>query len=92
VNSNLTGYARVQAKAPKAFAICDTCGLLYNHVDLVPQMEFQGNDLRPTGFLVCTKTCNDQPQPQLTTPILPPDPEPIENPRPDTSGQVGQAP
>jgi hypothetical protein len=78
---NPQGYARTSRRAPRAFAICDTCGLQYNHDDLVPQMEYQGNDLRPTGFLVCRRTCNDRPQPQLTTPILPRDPQPIDQPR-----------
>lgn len=78
---NPQGFARVNRRAPRAFGICDTCGLQYNHDDLVQLMEYQGNELRWTGFLVCTRTCNDRPQPQLTTPILPRDPQPIDQPR-----------
>lgn len=82
-NNNLTGRARVSTRHPEAFGVCDTCGFVYNRVQLVEQMEYQGNDVRPTGFLVCTSTCNDMPQPQFSTPILPNDPYPILNPRPD---------
>lgn len=78
---NPQGFARTNRRHPQAFAICDTCGLQYNRVDLVQDMEYQGNQLRWTGFLVCKRTCNDEPQPQLTTPILPRDPQPIDQPR-----------
>ena len=80
---NPQGFARTSRRKPQAFAICDTCGLQYNRVDLVKNMEYMGNELRWTGFLVCTRTCNDKPQPQLTTPILPRDPQPIDQPRPE---------
>lgn len=82
-DNNLTGRARVSTRTPQAFGICDTCGFLYNRVQLVDQMEYFGNTIRPTGFLVCTATCNDLPQPQLSTPVLPNDPYPIINPRPE---------
>ena len=77
------GFARVRARSPEAFGICDTCGFQFNRTDLVAQMEYQGNALQKTGFMVCTRTCNDVPQPQLTTPILPNDPYPILDPRPE---------
>ena len=83
MNTNLTGFARVSTRQPEAFAICDTCGHLFNHTSLVQQMEFHGNSIRPTGFMVCTRTCTDTPQPQISTPILPNDPYPIKNPRPE---------
>jgi hypothetical protein len=78
-----TGRARVNRRAPQAFGVCDNCGIWYNHCDLVEEKQWQGNALRSTGFLVCTVTCYDEPQPQLMTPILPADPYPILNPRPE---------
>jgi hypothetical protein len=82
-NSNLNGFARVSRRAPSAFAICDTCGYQFNRTALVEQMEYFGNEIRKTGFLVCQRTCNDIPQPQISTPILPNDPYPVRNPRPE---------
>lgn|GEM_PF-1516756 len=85
---NPTGFARVSRRAPKGFGICDTCGYLYNRIDLVEQVEFYGNEVKWTGSMVCTRTCSDKPQAQLTSPILPPDPEPLDNPRPETAWQI----
>lgn len=45
------------------------------------QEEWAGTRLAQTGFLRCA-ACIDVPQPQLRTFILPPDPVPIQNPRP----------
>lgn len=39
--------------------------------------------LQNLRILVCTQTCLDVPQPQLRTIILPPDPVPVSNPRPE---------
>jgi hypothetical protein len=79
--SNPTGFARVSRRYPRAFAMCSQCNYWFNRVDLVEQMEFQGNEVRPTGFFVCTRTCYDVPQPQLSTPVLPNDPQPIRLPQ-----------
>src|SRR4051812_40497747 len=76
-----TGRARVDQNFPQAFATCDRCGMFYNRVDLVWQYEYAGNGLRNTGFLFCTRTCLDVPQPQLKTRNIPPDPPPILNAR-----------
>ena len=74
------GRARVSSKNPQAFAICDNCGFLYNHIDLVWQREWAGNRLINTQQLVCRK-CNDRPNPQLRAIVLPADPMPVLNPR-----------
>jgi hypothetical protein len=79
---DIHGRARVDARDPRAFGVCDDCGEWFNKVDLIPQMEWYGNRLMPTGFLVCWQ-CNDIPQDQLRTVILPPDPIPVEQPRPE---------
>jgi len=78
-----TGRARVDPKNPRAFAVCDRCGLLYNLKSLVAEMEWRGPRLMETGYLVCTVTCLDVPQEQLRPRILPPDPVPVFNPRPE---------
>lgn len=77
------GRARVSASAPQAFGRCDRCGIWYNRVDLVPETEWFGNELRPTGQIVCTRTCEDEPFPFYRPVILPPDPLPVLNPRPE---------
>jgi hypothetical protein len=74
------GRAKVSSKNPQAFAICDGCGFLYNHVDLVWQMEWAGNRIINQHQLVCRR-CNDVPNQQLRAIVLPADPQPIMNPR-----------
>ncbi len=81
------GRARVNARSPVAFAICDRCGFRYNHDELVWQYEWAGNALQNQRILVCTRTCNDLPNEQLRVFVLPADPVPIINPRPDLSNQ-----
>lgn len=76
------GRAQVDPDSPRAFAICDRCGFLYNHQDLRWQFEWVGPQLQNLRLLVC-ETCLDQPQEQLRTIILPPDPLPILNARPE---------
>lgn len=74
------GRARVSTKSPQAFAICDKCGFLFNHVDLRWQLEWAGNKLINLKQLVCRR-CNDIPNNQLRAIIVPADPIPIMNPR-----------
>lgn len=82
-----TGYARVNARSPSAFAICDRCGFRYNRTDLVWQLDWAGAQIQNKRILVCTRTCLDIPQEQLRAYALPPDPLPVPYPRPDTSNQ-----
>ena len=76
------GRARVNATSPSAFAICDRCGFLYNHRDLHWQYDYRGRSLANLRILVC-ETCEDKPQNQLKPRIIPPDPVPIMNARPE---------
>lgn len=46
-------------------------------------MQYGGDTLINQQILVCTVTCNDIPQDQLRSLTLPPDPEPVQNPRPE---------
>lgn len=77
-----TGRARVSQSNPQALAICDRCGLTYNHVDLRWQYDWRGTQLQNLRVLVC-QTCYDTPQEQLRSIIIPPDPVPIPYPRPE---------
>lgn len=77
-----TGRAQVNARKPQALAVCDRCGLTYNLVSLTWQYQWQGMQLQNLRILVCD-TCLDKPQVQLRTIILPPDPLPVFNPRPE---------
>lgn len=74
------GRASVSSKNPRAFGICDRCGFLYNHDRLQWQFDYAGSGLINKRILVCNP-CNDVPQNQLRSIILPADPTPILNPR-----------
>lgn len=74
------GRARVSTRNPQAFAICDRCGFLYNHIRLSWQFDYAGASLINKRILVCD-TCNDVPQSQLRNIILPADPVPVQNAR-----------
>ena len=74
------GRAKVSARNPEAFAICDNCGFLYNHSELRWQLQWAGNKLVNLKQLVCRR-CNDIPQTQLRAIVLPADPMPVLNPR-----------
>jgi hypothetical protein len=77
------GHARLDPQRPAAFAICERCGFLYNHRDLRWDMQWRGNQVMKTGFLVCQK-CADEPNQTLRPKVLPPDPVPVLNPRAET--------
>ena len=74
------GRAQVSTRNPQAFAICDRCGFLYNHIRLSWQFDYAGAGLINKRILVCD-TCNDGPQSQLRNIILPADPVPVQNAR-----------
>lgn len=74
------GRAKVSSRNPRAFAICDRCGFLYNHNQLSWQFDWAGASLINKRILVC-QTCNDVPQQQLRAIVVPADPVPIQNPR-----------
>lgn len=77
------GRAIISATDPRAIALCDRCGFVYNLYMLRPQMKYAGNATINTGLLVC-ETCMDPLNPQ-DRPIVPgPDPLPVKNPRPLT--------
>ena len=75
-----SGRAHVNLRAPQAQAVCDFCGVRYNHPHLSWQYEWGGSKLFNTGFLTCRR-CASIPQDQFRSLILPGDPRPIANPR-----------
>ena len=68
--------------SPRAWATCERCGLLFNLFKLQWQFDWRGTALMNLRILVC-ETCLDEPQRQLGTIVLPPDPPPIMNARPE---------
>lgn len=77
-----SGRARTNASNPEAHAICDRCGFRYNFVDLKWQYDWRGAALQNLRILVCS-TCYDTPQEQLRAIVVPADPTPIINARPE---------
>jgi hypothetical protein len=77
-----TGRARVSARSPQAQAVCDRCYMNYSLGDLSWQHQWSGVKLQNLRLLVC-HDCLDKPMPQLKIIIIPPDPIPVLNPRPE---------
>jgi len=76
------GRARTSSRNPQAHAICDRCGFRYNFVDLQWQYDWRGATLQNLRILVCTP-CLDMPQEQLRAIVVPADPTPIIQARPE---------
>lgn len=74
--------ARTSRVAPQAHAICDRCGFRFNHVDLAWQYDWMGPRMGNKGILVCQR-CLDLPFEHNRTILIPADPMPIANPRPE---------
>lgn len=79
--ASISGRARTDPKNPRAFGVCQRCGLWYNLESLVWQHEWRGNDLTDIRLRVCTLTCLDVPFEQNRPLYLPPDPPPVDQPR-----------
>lgn len=69
-------YAETDPTAPRAWATCDKCGLIWNHYKLGWQYDWRGQQIQNTWILTCPN-CLDEPQRQLGTIVLPPDPLPV---------------
>jgi hypothetical protein len=75
-----SGRAQTSARNPRAFGVCDRCGIWTNHDRLSWQFDWRGASLMNTRILVCD-VCLDVPQTQLRAIVVPADPTPIINPR-----------
>lgn len=74
--------ADVNRSSPRAWGTCERCGFVWNLHKLGWQFDWRGTQLANTRHLVCPN-CMDKPQRQLGTIILPPDPLPVLNARPE---------
>lgn len=83
--------ASVNSRSPQALANCDKCGFVWNHNRLKWQYDWRGPRMQNLRILVCPD-CIDKPQQNgQRTIVLPPDPIPIMNPRPDPYMFMGQS-
>lgn len=68
---------------PQAWGQCDRCQDVYLRSRLDYQFDWVGPKLTNLGIVVCPR-CMDTPQEQLRSIVLPPDPRPVMDPRPQT--------
>lgn len=73
-------YVKIDPKNPSALGICDESGFVFNHKDLVKQMEWRGDNLVWTGLMV-GKPYVDKPSEQNRPPLVKSDPKTVKNPR-----------
>lgn len=76
------GRAKIDPNDPRALGICDRCGFLYNLRTLRFQWLYAGTGMINVHQLVCP-TCYDRPNEQLRAIVLPPDPPPKYDIRPE---------
>lgn len=74
--------ARTNPSAPAGWATDDRSGFIGQSRDLIEQVQWRGTRLLGTGIMTLPDFL-DRPQPQLSTIILPPDPVPLANARPE---------
>lgn len=77
------GRAQISSRQPRALGICDRCGFQYNLDQLQWQWDWlQGPRLFNLRIQVC-RPCLDNPQESGRTLVLPPDPMPVADSRPE---------
>lgn len=74
------GRARTDPNNPRAQAVCDRCGIWWNHNRLRWQYDIRGPKLSNIRLLVCPD-CYDEPAWNTRAIVLPADPVPIMQPR-----------
>ena len=73
---------KVDPENPRAWATCDRSGFQVQHDEMLWQLQWAGTQIVNERFLVHPDFW-DEPQRQLGSLILPPDPPPIMNARPE---------
>lgn len=63
-------------------AVCDRCGMVYDHSALKPQLRQGPGSMKPSLLLVCS-ACRDYPMPWMRTFFLPQDPPLLSFPSPE---------
>lgn len=81
------GRAFIDPRCPRALAVCDRCQAMVFHDTLRWQMQWRGPRMANIRLYVCPE-CYDTPQEQLRTFVLPIDPVPIANPRPENYAEA----
>ena len=76
-------YAEVDPENPAMWMTCDRCGRIWNSFNMAFQFDYRGSSMLQNLRILCCPTCLDVPQPQLAPYVLPPDPPPIFNARPE---------
>lgn len=74
--------ADTNPESPRCWGTCDSCGMIYNLEKFSWQRQWSGMQLINLRYLVCDE-CYDIPNEQFRTIILPPDPPPVFNTRPE---------
>jgi hypothetical protein len=74
--------AETNPSSPRGWATCQRCGFVYNLFKLQVQADWAGTSIVSLNLQVCD-TCLDEPQRQLGTIVLPPDPPPLMNALPE---------
>jgi len=75
-------HQRIDPSAPTAAGVCDRCNLIQPLARLKWQYDWRGNTLGNLRLRVCP-TCMDKPFIFNRPLILPPDPPPVKDPRPE---------
>lgn len=73
-------HVTIDRNNPEALGICDYSDFVFNHKDLVKQMEWRGDNLVWTGMLV-GRPYLDTPNEQNRPPAVKNDPRPVKDPR-----------
>jgi hypothetical protein len=77
------GRADINVNRPQALGVCDRCGFLYNHNKLMWQTDWRGPQVQNLRVLVCDMCLDTLQQNGQRTIVLPGDPIPINNARPE---------
>lgn len=74
--------AKINPYSPQGHGTCDRCSQIVTRAAMIWEMEYRGNSLMKTGFLVCQR-CLDVPYQGRRPIIIPADPVPMKDPRPE---------
>jgi len=90
VYASKAGHATTNPDNPSAFGVCDRCGQTWNLQELPWQFDWRGNRLMNLKLRICPP-CQDKPFNFNRPIVVPPDPVPVFNPRPQQTdtGEVG---
>jgi len=75
-------YTKMSKNNPRGIARCDYSGFMVMHSSMKDQLQYRGNGLIKTGYMVDPHFL-DKPNPQDLTPLIKADPVPLSNARPD---------